>query len=132
MPLSMLLVIGSQLLCWVIILSTMFTSTHDLYKAAVLVILPMNSYLNPIFNSFLFTIIRGKVKQVLVMLRVLDAENDHGIAEGINKFIKGISEALEQQPRNVFLRPNSLYQRQITTESVTCQVQEEIEMMDLT
>ena len=66
------------------------------------------------------------------MLRVLDAENDHSIAEGINKFIKGISEALEQQPRNVFLRPNSLYQRQITTESVICQVQEEIEMMDLT
>ena len=59
---KVILVIGSQLTCWISIIIVMvfyaiFNNLYApnlLYELTATIVLPMNSYLNPIFNSTLY------------------------------------------------------------------------------
>ena len=59
---KVMLMIGSQLVCWITVMIltivySSFTNLHApqvLYEVTAVVIFPMNSYLNPIFNSFMY------------------------------------------------------------------------------
>ena len=70
---KVMLMIGSQLACWItvmiltIVYSTLVNSYAPqlLYELTAVVIFPMNSYLNPVFNSFLYKSIQSKVKWVV-------------------------------------------------------------------
>ena len=62
LSIKVVLVIGSQLFCWitVVILMAVYGLVKDvyatdlLYELTAIVFLPMNSYLNPVFNSSLY------------------------------------------------------------------------------
>jgi len=59
LSIKVVLVIGSQLLCWIIVVFLMVgyslsSDAPDLYELTATVLLPMNSYLNPIFNTSLY------------------------------------------------------------------------------
>ena len=73
LSLKVMLMIGSQLVCWitVMILTIVYsclTNLHApqlLYEFTAVVIFPLNSYLNPIFNSFVYRKILDKAKKVI-------------------------------------------------------------------
>ena len=72
LSIKVVLVIGSQLFCWitVVILMAVYGLVKDvyaselLYELTAIVLLPMNSYLNPVFNSSLYKKIMALVKKV--------------------------------------------------------------------
>jgi len=68
---KVMLMIGSQLGCWIsfIILMILYSVTNIyapqlLYELTAVLIFPMNSYLNPIFNSFLYKKMLVKCKEM--------------------------------------------------------------------
>ena len=71
---KVMLMIGSQLVCWitVMILTIVYSSLTNLhapqllYELTAVLIIPLNSFINPIFNSFLYKMIMGKVKQCFI------------------------------------------------------------------
>jgi len=69
---KVMLMIGSQLTCWttVMILTIVYSRTlvapQLLYELTAVVIFPLNSYLNPVFNSFLYKKIVIKFKESVV------------------------------------------------------------------
>ena len=72
LSIKVMFVIGSQLLCWitVVILMAVYGLLKDiyapnlLYELTAIVFLPMNSYLNPVFNSSLYKKILALVKKI--------------------------------------------------------------------
>ena len=72
LSIKVVLVIGSQLFCWipVIVLMVVFGLLMDsnapdfLYELTAIVLLPMNSFLNPIFNSCLYREVMGLGKRL--------------------------------------------------------------------
>ena len=72
LSIKVVLVIGSQLFCWitVVILMAVYGLVKDvyapdlLYELTAIVLLPMNSYLNPVFNSSLYKKIMALVKKI--------------------------------------------------------------------
>ena len=64
---KVMLMIGSQLACWItvmiltVIFSYIMVAPPQLYELTAVLIFPLNSYLNPIFNSFLYKMIITKV-----------------------------------------------------------------------
>ena len=84
LSLKVMLMIGSQLACWItvmiltIVFSDSLVASQLLYQVTALIIFPLNAYLNPIFNSFLY-------KKVLLMTRrvvkVLAKEDEGGVEE---------------------------------------------------
>ena len=70
---KVILLIGSQLVCWIpimilTIVYSSFTNLHApqlLYELTAVVIFPANSYLNPIFNSFMYKKILEKANKVI-------------------------------------------------------------------
>ena len=73
LSIKVILLIGSQLVCWitVMILTIVYSSFNNLHAPQLLfeltavVIFPMNSYLNPIFNSFMYKKILGETNKVV-------------------------------------------------------------------
>jgi len=69
---KVMLVIGSQLTCWITVmilmivygLSQQMNAPGFLYEMTATVLLPMNSYLNPIFNSSLYRKILAVAKKI--------------------------------------------------------------------
>ena len=67
---KVMLMIGSQLVCWitVMILTIVYSSLTNLhapqllYELTAVVIFPVNSYLNPIFNSLMYKMVLEKAK----------------------------------------------------------------------
>ena len=84
LSLKVMLMIGSQLACWItvmvltIVFSDSLVASQLLYQVTALIIFPLNAYLNPIFNSFLY-------KKVLLMTKrvveVLAREDEGGVEE---------------------------------------------------
>ena len=84
LSLRVMLMIGSQLACWItvmiltIVFSDSLVASQLLYQVTAVIIFPLNTYLNPIFNSFLY-------KKVLLMTRrvvkVLAREDEGGVEE---------------------------------------------------
>ena len=72
LSIKVVLVIGSQLSCWiaVVVLMALYGLVEDiyapdlLYELTAIVLLPMNSYLNPVFNSSLYKNIMALVKKI--------------------------------------------------------------------
>ena len=72
LSIKVVLVVGSQLFCWitVVILMAVYGLLKDiyapnlLYELTAIVFLPMNSYLNPVFNSSLYKKILALVKKI--------------------------------------------------------------------
>ena len=72
LSIKVMFVIGSQLLCWitVVILMAVYGLVKDiyapdlLYELTAIVFLPMNSFLNPVFNSSLYRKIMTLVKKM--------------------------------------------------------------------
>ena len=60
LSLKVMLMIGSQLVCWItvmiltIVFSYRLVASRLLYQVTAVIIFPLNTYLNPIFNSFLY------------------------------------------------------------------------------
>ena len=75
LSIKVVLVIGSQLFCWitVVILMAVYGLVKDvyapdlLYELTAIVLLPMNSYLNPVFNSSLYKKIMALVKKIYLL-----------------------------------------------------------------
>ena len=89
---KVMLIIGSQLTCWiaVMILTLVFSSTLVapplLYEITVVMVFPLNSYLNPIFNSFLYkkiiTNVDLLIKYIEVKIKALRMESsEEAVAE---------------------------------------------------
>jgi len=74
---KVLLVIGSQLICWItvmvlMIVYGMWTNKYApdlLYELTAVVLLPLNSFLNPIFNSSLYRKLLGLLDKVSMKRR---------------------------------------------------------------
>ena len=79
LSIKVVLVIGSQLFCWitVVILMAVYGLMKDiyapdlLYELTAIVFLPMNSYLNPVFNSSLYRKVMTLVKRAFSVMNEL-------------------------------------------------------------
>ena len=88
LSIKVVLVIGSQLFCWitVVILMAVYGLKKDvyapdlLYELTAIVLLPMNSYPNPVFNSSLYRKIMTLVKKVYSLMNELRNELRNGNA----------------------------------------------------
>ena len=81
---KVMLMIGSQLACWItvmiltIVFSDSLVASQLLHQVTALIIFPLNAYLNPIFNSFLYK----KVLTIkLYVVKVLAREDEGGAEE---------------------------------------------------
>ena len=78
---KVMLMIGSQLVCWItiMILTIVYSSLTNLhapqllYELTAVVIFPVNSYLNPIFNSFMYKKI---LEQAYKLMKRFGTENE--------------------------------------------------------
>ena len=73
---KVMLMIGSQLTCWIavmiltLVFSSMVVAPPLLYEITVVMVFPLNSYLNPIFNSFLYKKIIENVDLLIKYIEV--------------------------------------------------------------
>ena len=82
---KVMLMIGSQLVCWItiMILTIVYSSLTNLhapqllYELTAVVIFPVNSYLNPIFNSFMYKKI---LEQAYKLMKRFGTENEAVVA----------------------------------------------------
>ena len=87
---KVMLMIGSQLVCWitVMILTLVYSSLTNLhapqllYELTAVVILPLNSYLNPIFNSLMYKMVLEKAKGVKERLTKIGEAVLGGVTRG--------------------------------------------------
>ena len=84
LSLKVMLMIGSQLACWItvmiltIIFSYSLVASQLLYQVTAVIIFPLNAYLNPIFNSFLYKKVGSMTRHVF---EVLAREDERGAEE---------------------------------------------------
>ena len=84
LSLKVMLMIGSQLACWItvmiltIIFSYSLVASQLLYQVTAVIIFPLNAYLNPIFNSFLYKKVGSMTRYVV---EVLAREDERGVEE---------------------------------------------------
>ena len=87
LSIKVMFVIGSQLFCWitVVILMAVYGLVKDiyapdlLYELTAIVFLPMNSYLNPVFNSSLYRKIMTLVKKMYSLMNELRTKHGNDV-----------------------------------------------------
>ena len=87
LSIKVVLVIGSQLSCWiaVVVLMALYGLVKDiyapdlLYELTAIVLLPMNSYLNPVFNSSLYRKIMTLVKKMYSQMNELRTKHANDV-----------------------------------------------------
>ena len=83
---KVMLIIGSQLACWItvmiltIIFSYFLVAPQLLYELTAVIFFPLNSYLNPIFNSFLYKMVVAKIDAMIKCVAKINKskENERG------------------------------------------------------
>jgi len=75
--------IGSQLICWITVIILVIYSdirgsyaSDTIYELTAVFLTPLNSYLNPIFNSSIFKLILGLINKVVKKIRKRGVKED--------------------------------------------------------